>query len=265
MTNWMQHRQYAEDVTSASNPFHRGNCPFCGGRGTFTASRDTGTIRYNCYKLGCSVGGEFITDMSAREVMMKLRPAQKEERREPDTMVIPEYVVDPLPEHDLYHKFVAHWGIQGCRLLYDIKDRRAVFPIYYKGRMIDATGRALDGAIPKWYRYTGVADYYTLGDNDTALLIVEDTLSAIIAHQTIPTLTTMAILGTNLSSYALQKCAEYDKVIIALDPDASSKTIEFKRQVESWTGLPTYAMRLHDDIKYRVAEDIEHLERIANA
>lgn len=258
MSNWKKHRQYAEDVTSVNEPHYRGNCPFCGGKGTFTAMRDTGTLTYNCYKLGCDVSGMFDTDMSAHEVMQKLRPAPKAEKKEVETMVIPEHVVDPLPEHHLHHKFVAKWGLERQRLLYDIKGNRVVFPIYHKGRMIDATGRAVAGALPKWYRYTGAADYYTIGTGGI-LLIVEDTLSAIIAYQSVPGITSMAILGTNLSSPVLAKCAEYDQIIIALDPDASAKTIEFKQQVEAWTGLPTYAMRLKDDIKYQVEEDMEHL------
>ena len=81
---------------------------------------------------------------------------------------------------------------------------------------------------PKWYRYTGEADYYTVGNGKT-LLIVEDVLSAIIATQELPYITAMAILGTSLSPKHMEKIQEYSRVIIALDPDAIGKTVEYRR------------------------------------
>ena len=46
---------------------HRGDCP---GRGknTFTATNILGDIKYNCFKLGCTVGGIHGTDMTAAEI-----------------------------------------------------------------------------------------------------------------------------------------------------------------------------------------------------
>ncbi len=264
MSNWKQHKQYAEDVTSAHQPDFRGDCPFCGGRGTFTAHREAGTLQYNCYKLGCDVSGVFDTEMSAYEVMQKLRPAHTQEKKEQDTMVIPEYVVDPLPEHGMYHSFVKKWSLQGERLMYDIKDHRVVFPIYHKGRIIDATGRAVAGAIPKWYRYTGKADYFIKGDArlTNTLVVVEDILSAVTVYSNVDNVTTMAILGTNFSKSIIDKCGEFNRIIIALDPDAHLKTIEYKRQVQTLTGVPTYGLMLKDDLKYGHEEDYLSLQNM---
>ena len=73
-------------------------------------------------------------------------------------------------------------GIGNSDTMYDVKDERVVFPIKYKGRIVDAVGRAVGKKQhPKWYRYTGEADYYMHG-NGKILLIVEDVLSAIIAY-----------------------------------------------------------------------------------
>jgi len=47
--------------------------------------------------------------------------------------------------------------------------------------------------------------------------------------------------------------------VIALDPDALSKTIEYRREIELWTGNKTVALSLSDDIKYRMPEDMEKL------
>ena len=92
--------------------------------------------------------------------------------------------------------------------MYDVKDERVVFPIKHDGRIIDAVGRAVGKKQhPKWYRYTGEADYYTTG-NGKILLIVEDVVSAIIATQELPYITAMAILGTSLSPKHMEKIQE---------------------------------------------------------
>jgi hypothetical protein len=251
-------RKYIDYLDLDSGQFHRGNCPACGGSNTFTATNNMGEIQYNCYKLDCKVKGLYYKDLSAAEIqeLMRKRPAPV--KTEPETMEIPEYVVQPTVEHDKFQRFVKRWGIPSYGLLYDVKDERVVFPIYYKGRIIDANGRAVGGKIPKWYRYTGEASYYITGKGST-LLLVEDVVSAMIAALEVPDISVMAILGTSLTDKHIAKIGEYDKIIVALDPDAWMKGIEFTKQIQSWTGLDTKALRLHDDIKYRVDEDIENL------
>jgi len=87
-------------------------------------------------------------------------------------------------------------------------------------------------------------------------------VSAIIATQELPYITAMAILGTSLSPKHMEKIQEYNKVIIALDPDAIGKTVEYRREIELWTGNKTVAMNLIDDIKYRMPEDLERLTEL---
>jgi hypothetical protein len=139
-----------------------------------------------------------------------------------------------------------------------------VFPIRYNGQLIDAVGRALDGATPKWYRYTGHADVYkrTVGKPSGVALVVEDVISAVTAAQVVPGLTGLAILGTALSAGMMQHIDGYYKVIIALDPDAAHKTLLYKREVEAWTGLDTKALRLEDDLKYKREADMERLKEV---
>jgi hypothetical protein len=60
----------------------------------------------------------------------------------------------------------------------------------------------------------------------------------------------------------MEKISEYDNIIIALDPDAVYKTIEYRREIELWTGINTTAMNVSDDIKYRRPEDITELKRL---
>ena len=137
-----------------------------------------------------------------------------------------------------------------------------MFPIHYRGRLIDAVGRAVGKrTMPKWYRYTGEADYFTVGSGDV-VLIVEDVVSAVVASQLLPNITALAILGTSLSTKHMDKVGEYRKVAIALDPDAMDKTLQFRREIELWTGVDTVAMKLYDDIKYKVPDDIKQLKEV---
>ena len=258
-SNWQKHRAFASDVTTHGN--WRGDCPFCGGKNTFSATIDTGTLKWNCYKLGCDVGGMFDTDMTAAEIMRHMRPAPEEQKKEIETMEIPAQMVLPTPQHVKHNRFLRRWGIVGGTY-YDVQQERVVFPIYHKGRIIDAVGRAVgEKKHPKWYRYTGKAHYYTTGTGST-IVVVEDVISAIVASQEFPQLTAMAILGTTMNPKHFAKLGEYDKIIIALDPDAVGKTIEYRREIELWTGVKVTAMNLSDDIKYRMQEDLDKLKEL---
>lgn len=261
-------RQFVNDLGLKDGERHRCDCPECRGRNTFTATNELGDIKYNCFKLGCTVGGIYGTDMTAAEIHRRMEQQQLQRaytniNKEKETMEIPEYVVTPKANHTKYQRFMRRWGIAIADTLYDVKDERVVFPIKHKGRIIDAIGRAVGVNHPKWYRYTGEADYYTVGNGKT-LLIVEDVLSAIIATQELPYITAMAILGTSLSPKHMQKIGEYNRIIIALDPDAIGKTVEYRREIELWTGNKTTAMNLLDDIKYKMDEDIDKLKELCN-
>jgi len=262
-------RQFVIDLGLKESDRYRGDCPECRGKNTFTATNILGDIKYNCFKLGCTVGGIHGTDMTAAEIHRRLEEQQLQRaytniKKEKDTMEIPEYVVTPKASHTKYQRYIKRWGIAIGDTMYDVKDERVVFPIKHDGKIVDAVGRAVGKKQhPKWYRYTGEADYYTIGDAKT-LLIVEDVVSAIVAFQEIPYVTAMAILGTSLSPKHMEKIGEYDRVIIALDPDAIGKTVEYRREIELWTGNKTVAMNLIDDIKYREYEDMDKLKELCN-
>ena len=72
----------------------------------------------------------------------------------------------------------------------------------------------------------------------------------------------MAILGTTLSTTHIEHIQDFVRIIVALDPDATHKTLEYRREIESWTGIDTIAMRLQDDIKYREPEDLLRLHTL---
>jgi hypothetical protein len=260
----MKIRNLLDSLDLSDGESIRMDCPACRSKNTFTCYKDGRDYVYNCFKLSCDLSGAYTTDMTAAEIKLRMAKVKDNETKELQRLVYPEYVVDPKPEHVLYHNFVEKYGLQREGLMYDVKDRRAVFPIYYNGILLDAVGRALDGAIPKWYRYSGNADYFVKKGNPDAdiAVVVEDVISAIKVAHFAPSAVGVAILGTSLNVTVMKQLGQFREVIIALDPDAAHKTLQFKREVELWTGLPTTALRLDDDIKYGIESDIIKLKEM---
>ena len=158
-------------------------------------------------------------------------------------MLIPEYIISPTnhtnSKTNLF-SFIKWWGLDGVELLYDVKDNRAVL------------------------RYTGAADVYLAckGKSNGVAVIVEDVISANTICSVCQNVTGIAILGTSLSLKHMEYLQEYKKIIVALDPDASHKNLQYRREIASWTGIDTIAMRLNDDIKYRETEDLIKLKAL---
>jgi hypothetical protein len=247
--------KYIEDLDLGEGDTVRGDCPDCGGKNTFTANKSGGAVLYNCYKLGCKISGVHTVGMTAADIQARMQEIEQDKPKpKVEAMVLPEYVV---PSGSGLDAFRDKWDLWDQGLMYDLKDRRAVFPIFNNGVMLDAVGRALAGAEPKWLRYTGKANYFLAGTGDT-VVVVEDVISAITVAKL--GFTGMAILGTSLSVAHMEQLGNYSQVIVALDPDAAHKTLRFRQEIEAWTGVGTIALRLDDDIKYQVESDIEQLK-----
>ena len=248
-------QKYVTDLDLAEGDTVRGDCPDCGGKNTFTANKSEGAVLYNCYKLGCKIRGVQTVGMTAADIQSRMHNIPKPSPKI-EAMIIPQHVVISI-NNPFFEEFRDKWDLWDQGLMFDLKDNRAVFPIFYKGIMIDAVGRALKGANPKWLRYSGKADYFIAGTGST-LVVVEDVISAITVAKL--GFTGMAILGTSLSDAHMSHLGEYQRIIVALDPDAAHKTLKYRQEIEAWTGLTTIALRLDDDIKYRVESDIEKLK-----
>jgi len=251
----MSMNKYIEDLDLGEGDTVRGDCPDCGGKNTFTANKSGGAVLYNCYKLGCKISGVHTVGMTAADIQARMQEVEQDKPKpKVEIMELPEYVVRSGSGLDAFRD---KWDLWDQGLMYDLKDRRAVFPIFINNVLIDAVGRALAGAEPKWLRYTGKADYFIAGTGNT-VVIVEDVISAVTVAKL--GFTGMAILGTSLSVAHMEQLGNYSQVIVALDPDAAHKTLRFRQEIEAWTGATTIALRLDDDIKYRVESDIEQLK-----
>lgn len=251
----MSMNKYIEDLDLSEGDTVRGDCPDCGGKNTFTANKSGGAVLYNCYKLGCKISGVHTVGMTAADIQARMQEVEQDKPKpKVEIMELPEYVVRSGSGLDAFRD---KWDLWDQGLMYDLKDKRAVFPIFINNVLIDAVGRALAGAEPKWLRYTGKANYF-IGGTGKTVVVVEDVISAITVAKL--GFTGMAILGTSLSVAHMEQLGNYSQVIVALDPDAAHKTLRFRQEIEAWTGATTIALRLDDDIKYRVESDIEQLK-----
>lgn len=262
----MKVREFVLDLGLTDGQSVRCTCPVCHSPNDFSVSNIDGLILYRCYKLSCHTSSAIPVSLSVTEIQERLRNRDVElsKKKASDLWVIPEYVIAASQNNKALQTFIDRWDLHDVEILFDVKDKRAVFPIRSNNSLIDATGRSLDGGIPKWFRYTGNAPVYTScrGKPNGTVVIVEDVISANTISSVCPSVTGMAILGTTLSSIHIEHIQDFVHIIVALDPDATHKTLKYKREIESWTDRHTIAMRLQDDIKYKTEADIQKLEGI---
>ena len=249
------------DIDVAEGHSKRMDCPKCKSKNTFTVSKQQGVLVYNCYKLGCGLRGASTVGMSAAEIKLtleRLRKRYEEKVVDEPTMTLPVTLTYDITGSAMQH-FINKWKLQGVPLLYDIAMHRAVFPIQGKrGNIIDAAGRTLRGDVPKWYRYSGDADFYRYGTGDTAV-VVEDCISAAFIGKNIKDATGVAILGTSMNMAHINHLKKYERVVVALDPDAWSKTLQFVKMIKGHS-IKATAFKLSDDIKYGNDSDVESLK-----
>jgi len=256
-------KTYINDLHISEGDRVRSDCPMCKGRNTFTASKIDGNVIYNCYKLGCDARGVESIGFNKIEIGKRLSRLNKD-FVDTDSFELPEYVTHDI-NNSLMQIFIRRWNLQNVYLLYDVKDNRAVFPIRNsKGKLIDAVGRSLNRSRIKWLRYSGKADYYASEKNTQvgSVVVVEDIISAINVS-TIFNCTGIAILGTSLNHVHKQVLSKYNTVLIALDPDATKKTLQYTIDLRNYVDT-VKAVSLTDDIKYQNIKDIETIEELLN-
>jgi 5S rRNA maturation endonuclease (ribonuclease M5) len=131
-----------------------------------------------------------------------------------------------------------------------------------KGKMVDAVGRLYKSTkthATKWKRYGNSRRAYVCGAGHTAI-VVEDCISATQALE-FEQCAGFAIMGTALLSEHIQQLQQYKQVIVALDPDALTKTVAYTRQLKS-SGIDAYALKLYDDLKYRQPQDMQRVRSL---
>ena len=248
--------EFVKDLNIPMDETRRLNCPVCNSYKTFTATNNMGSLVWNCYKISCSLSGTTRVRLSVDDIKSV---SAKREVTTDDTFEMPEYIVPHNNRNNLV-SFCERWKLDAdeLNLQYDVKDDRVVFPIEHNGKLVDATGRSLGKLLPKWKRYGNNPLPYTYGCGKVAL-VVEDCVSACVSNSNIHT--GVAILGTSLSEDHKKYLSQFSTAIIALDPDALPKILQFARELRSYTP-DVRVLRLKDDLKYRNEEDIYNLYKL---
>ena len=253
---------FINDITLVNGETKRTHCPACGGRNTFTVTNNMGSIVLNCYKAGCTVSGGKRTHLTAEDIRKSLGSVAEETHAVKFDK--PEWVVyDNASIQDFCDEWGLHPDMMG--LMYDVKEHRVVFPNRHHGVTVDASGRSLAKRLPKWKRYGNSSLPYAFGRGKTAV-VVEDCISAAVVGATEmgsgcsddDGFVGVAVLGTSLSEGHRQYLSQFSTAIIALDPDALPKTLQFAKELRGH--VPNVkVLRLHDDLKYRNPTDFETL------
>lgn len=237
---------YISDLDIGIGESKRLNCPVCNGYKTFTVTNNMGQMLWNCYKSSCQLSGSKRMPLSANDIRMHTQVTEKNS----EPFIMPEYIVPYDRE--------SYYGIPNDRLMYDVKEHRVVFPVIHEGRVVDANGRSLGKRIPKWKRY-GKSDLPFVCGHGKVAVVVEDCVSACVIDSNVHT--GVAILGTSLSEEHKHYLSQFSTTIIALDPDALPKILQFAKELRGHVSN-IRVLRLQDDLKYRNEDDINNLYKL---
>ena len=229
----------------------RYDCPVCAKKNTFSVTDDGMQRLWYCFHADCNVKGRTGVTLDkdhAGNVFKKAVP--KPAPKSTDSLFeIPHTFVQISRSQDaeLYLRKVGCYEAYLANrvdIRYDIKKDRAVFLVKKRGVVVDAVGRLINGIGPKWFRYSNSKQPFVCGEHSSAIL-VEDCASACSCSHLA---SGVALLGTNLLQEHMDALRKYDKVIVALDKDATDKAIEIVR-VLSQAGIRAKLAVLKNDLK----------------
>lgn len=207
-------------------------CPMCRGGSTkeksFSITREASGILFNCYRATCGFKGFYPT-----------KYVDNTERKKKEfTPHKYNYYLSPLRDKDIF-MFSGTYGIsrdelESNRVKYNREKNTYAFPLFTPERWeFGVVDRAYWGRKPKAISYffsERAKIHFPIQefDGDKPILLVEDILSSIKACRYV---NSAALLGTNLTTSMVNQLLNLtQKVVVALDEDATSKAIGMKRK-----------------------------------
>ena len=257
----MNIKEYAESLNLFDGESRRANCPSCGHKNTFSVTNNNGELLWNCFHADCTVrgrGSRRITRDNADTMLSKLRRNTAKQ-----TPLYPEV---PFEKPKSWSRQISQRGLEYVDsvntsgryddIYHDVRHDRLVYAIHdKKGVLVDGVGRTLCGSRPKWYRYGNYRYGFMIGTSKTAL-VVEDVPSAISVSDWV---TGYALLGTSLRDEHIEELSTFDRIIVALDRDATDKALTYMRALN--TLVPTGILMLDKDLKSLGDVEREHTVR----
>lgn len=258
MSTYREQLEVLSDIRIKSGESRRIDCPFCGGRNTLSISSVDGSLLWNCYKASCNAGGRKSVGRTASQIKDHLtKPREFYRSKRLRSRPIPSFLSDPS-HHDKVIEYLKQNGSYEAyedgliKIRYAPADDRVLF---YLPDETGAVGRSLRGAKPKWMVYGDTDSLFTVGTGYIAV-VVEDAASAC-GISRVQNLVGCALLGTSMSIRQKDQLRKYERVIIALDKDASQKSIQMQKKL---TGLTKAELRfLNDDPKHLTPDQIRSI------
>jgi len=171
-------------------------------------------------------------------------------------------IPDRLSSVDRHEAAVEYLKQNGCweayqsglvEIRYDPADRRVLF--FMPDRQ-GAVGRTLRGAKPKWKAYGDTSGILQIGSGSVGV-VVEDAASAASISR-LPFCSGCALLGTHISVEKRLQLMSFERLVIALDKDASRKAVKLQKRFEGRT--PTTVLLLEEDLKHLTVEELGRLK-----
>ena len=248
---------YINDLQLSVGESRRLDCPNCKSYNTFTVTNNMGSVMWNCYKISCSLSGSSRVTLTVDDIRTAMSKQIEEDAN--TIFEFPEHVV-PHGNRKAITEWCDKWGLSAntLSLYYDVKENRAVFPIVHDNKIVDGAGRSLGKSKPKWKRYGKNNLPYSQGHGTTAIGVEDCVSAAVVASDTRKGI---AVLGTSLLESHKQYLSQFSTAIIALDPDALDKIMQFAKELRNYV-KEVKVLRLKDDLKYRNEEDIYNLYKL---
>lgn len=225
----------------------RFDCFGCGGANSLSVNVANGETSWYCFRASCGLKGRAQQERTADD----LRKAFDRIEVKPRPFSLPPHIVSvgssmEAVEWMRKNHVTAAWQAKRCEVRYDPRTNRIVFLLRDRGELVDAVGRALSKATkPKWLRYGSSERPLTVGEVAGTAVVVEDAASACAVSGVA---TGVALLGTHLTDAAIGFLRGFERVIVALDPDATTKALSYQQILTRH--VPTRVVRLSDDLKY---------------
>ena len=253
-------KKYVGNLHIVSYGRFRGDCPVCYRHNTFSVT-DTGFERlYYCFHADCHTKGSTGVQLTKEnsKVAFKERVTKQIDNADfvvPDTFVslsrskAAEAYVKKVGSYDAYLNGLAD-------IRYDFQQERVVYLVKHNNKIVDATGRSLNGRKPKWRRYGNNKHPFICGTS-RAVFVVEDCPSACSVSFFV---SGVSLMGTTLLDEHIDTIRQFKKVYIALDKDATGKAILMMKKLRNY--VPTKLIVLNKDLKdMQIGERNEFIRR----
>jgi len=235
------------------------DCPECGREKKLGMTNKTQGVVYQCFAASCSIKG-IITHNDRPMSKASLLSSIKGLLGIKPMFTVPNYLINGFASEmslkmAMQYDLIKPYTEDVLHTAYDPKLMRQVFfHKDLKGKVVGAFGRALlFGVKPKSYIYpNSIKTPIVLGESKVAV-VVEDMFSAVRVYNSGST--GISLSGTAVHVDYLDFFKGYDKIIIALDKDATVKSLRAKKLLK-FVCNNVIILPLQKDIKDMTHEEV---------